>query len=72
MRAPRNSAAELIVQAESVLTDLDVQIGELIAAKARQQATIEGLTQVAEWEEIPDPPTDPVEPEPTEDQSPAE
>lgn len=72
MRAPRNSAAELIVQAESVLTDLDVQIGELIAAKARQQATIEALTPVAEWEEIPDPPTDPVEAAPTEDPSPAE
>ena len=56
MRIPLNSAAELVRQAESTITDLKVQAGEIQAAISRQEATVASLDPVAEWETVPDDP----------------
>lgn len=50
MQTPSNAAAQMIVQAQSIVRDLTTQAAEIQAAITRQQVLIESLTQVAEWE----------------------
>lgn len=64
MSIPMNAAAEQVVRAQSIISDLTTQQAEVQAAIGRQQALIEALTPHAEWGEPP------AEPEP--DPSPAE
>lgn len=64
MSIPMNAAAEQIVRAQSIITDLTTQGTEIQSAIGRQQALIEALTPHAEWGEPP--------PEPEPDPSPAE
>lgn len=49
MQQPGNAAAEQIVRAQSIISDLTVQAGEIQAAIGRQQSLIDSLTPVAEW-----------------------
>ena len=70
MQHPGNAAAEQIVRAQSIMSDLTTQQVEVQAAIGRQQALIEALTPVAEWSQA-DPPEVPAE-QPDEDPSPAE
>lgn len=56
MQQPGNAAAEQIVRAHSIMTDLTAQLVEVQAAISRQQALIDALMPVAEWA-----PADPVE-----------
>ena len=49
MQSPGNAAAEQIVRAQSIISDLTTQQAEVQAAIQRQQALVEALTPVAEW-----------------------
>lgn len=49
MQESMNEAAQLIKSAQSNVTDLTVQITELIEARSRQQALIDSLLPVASW-----------------------
>lgn len=63
MQQPGNAAAEQIVRAQSILSDLTIQQSEIQAAMGRQQALIDALLPVAEWAPAPPPEPEP-EPEP--------
>lgn len=49
MQQPGNAAAEQIVRAQSIMTDLTIQQAEVKAAIGRQQALIDALLPAAEW-----------------------
>ncbi len=69
MPQPGNAAAEQVVRAQSILSDLITQQSEIQAAIARQQATIEGLMMSAVWETpVEEPPVE----EPEESEEPEE
>ncbi|WP_427870533.1 hypothetical protein [Leucobacter luti] len=59
MAIPLNAAANVVVQAQSVVADLTTQISELHAARERQIAIVEAMLPAATWGEPPplDPPT---------------
>lgn len=59
MQQPGNAAAEQIVRAQSIISDLTIQGTEIQSAIGRQQSLIDALTPVAEWA----PATPPVAPE---------
>ena len=63
MQQPGNTAAEQIVRAQSIMSDLTIQQSEIHAAIDRQQALIDALLPVAEWAPTPPPEPEP-EPEP--------
>lgn len=50
---PVNPAAQMIVSAQSVITDLTMQAAEIQSAITRQQALIDSLVPVAVWTEPP-------------------
>lgn len=60
MQQPGNAAAEQVVRAQSILSDLTIQQSEIQAAIGRQQALIDALLPVAEW--APSTPSEPEEP----------
>lgn len=60
MQQPGNAAAEQIVRAQSIMSDLTIQQGEIQAAITRQQALVDALLPVAEW--APSTPSEPEEP----------
>lgn len=60
---PKNPAAQMIVSAQSIITDLTTQRAELLTAMSKQQALIDSLIPVAEWE--PAPPVEEPEPDPS-------
>lgn len=62
MEQPGNAAAEQIVRAQSIITDLTAQSAEVQAAISRQQALVDALMPVSEWAPAPPEP----EPEPSE------
>lgn len=70
MKSPGNAAAEQIIRAQSIISDLTVQQAEVQAAIQRQQSLIGALAPVAEWSQT-EPPEVPAE-QPDEDPSPAE
>lgn len=51
MSQPSNPAAQMIVQAQSVIRDLTTQADEVQAAITKQQSLIDSLLPVAEWAE---------------------
>lgn len=51
MLQPFNMAAQMIVSAQSILTDLMTQYTEIQTAMGKQQAFIDSLRDVAVWEE---------------------
>lgn len=55
MLRPSNAVAEQVDRLRSVNGDIDVQIGELQAAKSRNGEAIAALEPFAEWHEVPDP-----------------
>lgn len=54
MRTPLNAAAEQIVRAQSIVSDLAAQASEIQAAITRQQDLIDQLMPLADWGD-PDP-----------------
>ena len=49
MENPNNAAAEQIIRAQSIVSDLTTQMGELQSAINRQLDLIDALTPIAEW-----------------------
>ena len=46
---PKNPSAQMVIQAQSSITDLLIQMGELQKVLTKQQALIDSLLPTAEW-----------------------
>lgn len=68
MQQPGNAAAEQIMRAQSIISDLTIQASEIQAAISRQQAIVDALLPVAEW--APAEPEPEPEPEPEAEEEP--
>lgn len=69
MQTPGNAAAQMIVQAQSIISDLTTQAAEIQAALGRQQALVQALVPVAEWAPAEPAPEAPAAPDTTPDPS---
>lgn len=49
MTHPVNQAANLVISAQSIITDLTSQAAEIQAAISKQQTLIDALLPVSEW-----------------------
>lgn len=46
---PKNPSAQMVIQAQSAITDLLIQMGELQKVLTKQQTLIDSLLPTAEW-----------------------